>query len=83
MVYCFIHLLDAPDPADGEEEVYIVVPDTSKIALAVPLDALPQFLPLLDAVLRDLPLPVCPACAATMPSIAVCSSPHEDPGNSG
>ena len=79
MVYCFVHLLDDPDPADGEEEVYIVVPDTSKVAMAIPLEALPAFLPLLDQAVCDLPLPECPACGATMPTRAMCAAPHDAP----
>lgn len=79
MVYCYVHLEDAPESAGGDEEIFIVVPDTSKIALAVPLDALPQFLPLLQRAVGDLPMPECPACTATMPCRVVCSSPHSEP----
>ena len=47
MVFCVIHLDDAPC-RDADEEVYVIVPDGSKTAIAVPLDALPRFLPLLQ-----------------------------------
>ncbi len=83
MVYCFVHLLDEPDPADGEEEVYVVVPGTSKVAMAIPLDALPQFLTLLEQVLRETPMRLCPVCAAPMASVAVCSSPQREPPQTG
>ena len=78
MVYCYVYLDDAPEPA-GDEEIFIVVPDTSKIALAVPLDALPAFLPVLQRAVGDLPMPECPACTATMPCRVVCSSAHNEP----
>ena len=83
MVYCFVHLDDAPEPVSGDEEVFLIVPDASKVAMAVPLDALAPFLTILDEAVRDLPLPQCPACGATMPSVAVCASPHNEPGHSG
>ena len=79
MVYCYVHLDDVPEPADGPEEIFIVVPDTSKIALAVPLDALPEFLTVLQRAVGDLPMPECPACTATMPCRVVCASPHSEP----
>ncbi len=66
MVFCVIHLDDVPC-RDGEEEVYVIVPDGSKTAIGVPLDALPRFLPLLKRALGDAPLPECPACATRMP----------------
>lgn len=84
MVYCFVHLDDdAPDPAGHEEEVFVVVPDTSKVVMAVPLDALPEFLVLLQQAVGDLPLPECRSCMATMPCLAVCSSPHNEPPQTG
>ena len=55
------------------------MPDTSKVALAVPLDALPEFLTVLERAVGDLPMPQCPACTATMPSRVVCCSPHTEP----
>jgi hypothetical protein len=45
MHFSLIRLADRP--VEGEE-VYLVVPDGSRIAIAVPLDALPDFLPILD-----------------------------------
>ncbi len=49
MHFCAIHLDDASWPPE-EEQVYVVVPGggAKKTAIAVPLDALPQFLPLLE-----------------------------------
>ena len=79
MVFCFIHLDDAPDPTDGGEEVFVVVPETSKIAMALPLAALPEFVTLLEEAVCDRPLPQCPTCSATMPTVAVCTSPHNHP----
>ena len=46
MHFCAIHLDDASWPPEEEKQVYIVVPGgAKKTAIAVPLDALPQFLP--------------------------------------
>ncbi len=66
MVFCVIHLDDAPC-RDAGEEVYVIVPDGSKTAIGVPLDALPRFLPLLHGALDDAPLPECSTCATPMP----------------
>jgi hypothetical protein len=60
-----IHLADVP--SEGEE-VYVIVPGGAKTAIAVPLDALPQFLPLLAQVAAELPPPRCPACLARLPA---------------
>jgi hypothetical protein len=65
MRFSVIHLADVP--ADGEE-VYVVLPGGSKTAIAVPLDALPAFLPLLAQACRDLPPPRCPACSEQLPT---------------
>jgi hypothetical protein len=64
MHFSAIHLADAP--SEGEE-VYVVVPGGAKTAIAVPLDALPQFLPLLAQATAELPPPHCPACSARLP----------------
>lgn len=68
MLFSLIHL--ASEPADGEE-VYVVVPDGSKTAIAVPLDALPDVLPILERARSGLPPPRCPACAAKLPALVL------------
>jgi len=60
----------AAQPFD-REEVYVVVPDESKTAIAVPLDALPDFLPILDEARSGLPAPRCPSCWAKLPAIVL------------
>jgi hypothetical protein len=65
MQFSLIHLDEVP--RDGEE-VFVVVPGARKTAMAVPLDALPQFLPLLPRAAGDLPPPRCPACSARLPA---------------
>jgi hypothetical protein len=66
MVFCFVHLDDACGRA-GDEEVYVVVPETTKTVIALPLTALPALLPLLDVAVGGDPLPACPVCAASIP----------------
>ena len=78
MVFCVIHV-DPPCAEPEDEEVYVVVPGTGKTVMAVPLDALPQFLPLLEQAVCDLPSAQCTACTVPMPGLAVCSSPHSEP----
>jgi len=68
MHFSLIHLDD--EPSDGEE-VYVVVPDGSKAAIAVPLDALPDFLPILEQARSGLPPARCPACSATLPALVL------------
>jgi hypothetical protein len=65
MQFSLIHLAEVP--CDGEE-VFIVFPGGTKTAMAVPLDALPQFLPLLAQAAEGLPQPCCPACSARLPA---------------
>jgi hypothetical protein len=65
MQFSLIHLAEAP--REGEE-VFVVVPGGTKTAMAVPLDALPQFLPLLAQAAEGLPPPCCPACSARLPA---------------
>jgi hypothetical protein len=65
MQFSVIHLAEVP--SEGEE-VFVVVPGGTKTAIAVPLDALPQFLPLLAQAAADLPPPHCPACSARLPA---------------
>lgn len=60
----------AAEPFEGEE-VYVVVPDGSKTAIAVPLDALPDFLPILEQARSGLPPPRCPACSARLPALVL------------
>jgi hypothetical protein len=64
MHFSAIHLADVPSAG---EEVYVVCPGGAKTAIAVPLDALPQFLPLLAQAAADLPPPRCSACSARLP----------------
>jgi hypothetical protein len=65
MQFSVIHLAEVP--SEGEE-VFVVVPGGAKIAIAVPLDALPQFLPLLAQAAEELPPACCPACSARLPA---------------
>jgi hypothetical protein len=76
MHFCAIHLDDLGAPDGGEEEVYVVVPGDAKTALAVPLDALAQFLPLLEQAVGGDAWPRCPACGAAIPRL----SPDVSPG---
>jgi len=77
-MFCVIHL-DAPCAEPEDEEVYVVVPGAAKTAIALPLDALAQFLPLLEQAVRELAPAQCPLCSATMPGRVLCSSPHSEP----
>jgi hypothetical protein len=65
MQFSLIHLAEVPCAG---EEVFLVVPGGTKTAMAVPLDALPQFLPLLAQAAEGLPPPCCPACSAPLPA---------------
>ena len=65
MQFSVIHLDEVP--SDGEE-VLVVVPGGTKTAMAVPLDALAQFLPVLAQAAAELPPPRCPACSARLPA---------------
>jgi hypothetical protein len=82
MHFCAIHLDEASWPPD-EEEVYVVVPGGSKTAMVVPLDALAQFLPLLEQAVGGPSPPTCPACAAKIPKLDVCPAAHCDPADPG
>jgi hypothetical protein len=64
MPFVLMHLATIPSPG---EEVYLVEPGGPKAAIAVPLDALPLFLPILGQATERRPLPRCPACAAELP----------------
>ena len=69
MHFCAIHLDEDGPPCDGEEEVYVVVPGTTKTALAVPLDALSQFLVVLEQAVGGDSRPQCPNCGAAIPKL--------------
>lgn len=68
MVFCALHL-DRAEDVLGEEEVYLVMPGGAKAAFAVPLDALPEFLPLLEAAAGHDALPSCRVCGAEIPRL--------------
>jgi hypothetical protein len=82
MHFCAIHLDDAPSAPDAEE-VYVVVPGGSKTAMAVPLDALAQFLPLLERAVGGPARPRCPTCAAEIPQLALCPAAYCKPADPG
>jgi hypothetical protein len=85
MLFCAINLHDLAAPPGREEEVFVVVPGAAKTAIAVPLDALARFLPLLEqAVGRDA-WPQCPECGAAIPRLkqAMCPGSHCAPGDPG
>jgi hypothetical protein len=65
MQFSVINLVEAPSES---EEVYVVIPGGAKTAIAVPLDDLALFLPLLAQAAGDLPPPRCPACSALLPA---------------
>jgi hypothetical protein len=65
MQFSLIHLAEVPSE---DEEVFVVVPGGAKTAIAIPLDALPQFLPLLAQAAGELPPPRCPTCSAQLPA---------------
>jgi len=54
------------DDEDRSDEVFVVVPDGPKAVIAVPLRALPLFLPLLARAWPDLPEPCCAACGGNL-----------------
>jgi hypothetical protein len=63
MRFCVIHLHDVPSYPD--EEVMLLVPGR-KVAIAVPLDVLPEFLPILHEAACSTAESCCPACNATL-----------------
>jgi hypothetical protein len=83
MHFCAIHLDDDEAPLGEPEEVYVVVPGTAKTAMAVPLDALPAFLPVLERAVGTESVPQCPVCAAEIPKLRVCPETHCEPGDPG
>ncbi len=81
MHFCALHLDDASWPPE-EEQVYIVVPGgAKKTAIAVPLDALPQFLPLLEQAVGGPSPPTCAVCGAKIPKLRVCPAAPCDTGD--
>ncbi len=84
MHFCAIHLDDASWPPE-EEQVYVVVPGggAKKTAIAVPLDALPQFLPLLEQAVGGPSPPRCAVCGANIPKLRVYPAAHCDRGDPG
>lgn len=50
------------DDENRSDEVFVYVPGGNDFISAVPLEALPQFLPLLANATADLPEARCPAC---------------------
>ena len=81
MHFCAVHLDDPGGAPD--EEVFLVVPGAAKTAIAVPLDALAQFLPLLERAAGGDELPRCPACGTGIPQRFVCPGTHSLPGDPG
>lgn len=55
-----------PD-ADPDDDVWFVVPGT-KLAVVVPLGAVPRFLDILDHGAATLSQPVCGQCGGTLPT---------------
>ena len=62
MRFCVIHVHD--EPGGPEEEAIVIVPGAGKVAVAVPLDALPGFLPILHEATEGLEEHCCPSCRA-------------------
>jgi hypothetical protein len=52
---------------DSSDELTVVVPGGEKVAIMVPLDALPEFLPVLDEATEELAEQCCGACGAALP----------------
>jgi hypothetical protein len=69
-------LIEMPPARGGTEaEVTIVVPGTEKVAMVIPLGALPAFLPLLHEAMSGIAEQRCPACAEPL---VTASSPEVD-----
>jgi hypothetical protein len=83
MHFCAIHVDESA--CAGESDVYVVVPGTARTAWAVPRDALPQFLPVLEQAVGSDHRPRCPACGADLPKLAqfVCARAHCEPSDPG
>jgi hypothetical protein len=65
MRFCLIHVHD--EDYGPDEEAMVIVPGADKLAIAVPLDALPSFLSLLDEAAADLAPQVCGCCGEVLP----------------
>jgi hypothetical protein len=52
---------------DDTETLTVVVPGGEKVAVMVPIDALPEFLPLLDEAIEALPEQCCAECGGPLP----------------
>ena len=81
MHFCAIHLDEDGPPCGGEEEVYVVVPGTTRTAMAVPLDALAQLLVVLEQAVGSEGRPQCTNCGAAIPKLnqAVCPGARSAP----
>jgi len=64
MHFVLMHVFN--DASPGEEVILLVPGESSKTAIAVPLDALPGFLPILERARSELPPACCPRCAAQL-----------------
>lgn len=65
MRFSLIHL----DGDGGSDTVTVVVPGGEKVAVRLPLDALPEFLPLLDDATAGLPEQCCEQCGEALPGL--------------
>jgi len=68
MHFALMHVCNQASP--GEEVLLLVPGEPSKTAIAVPLDALANFLPILERARSGLPPACCPRCAAQLPAQA-------------
>ncbi len=65
MRFSLIHL----DGDGGSDTLTLIVPGGDKVAIMLPLDALPDFLPLLDDAIEDLPEQRCGTCGEALPGL--------------
>jgi hypothetical protein len=65
MRFCLIHVHSGP--CDGPEEVALIVPGADQLAVLVPLDVLPEFLPILHGATDSLGEQRCPSCDDVLP----------------
>lgn len=68
MHFVLMHVFNEASP--GEEVILLVPGEPSKTAIAVPLDALPNFLPILERARSGLPPACCPNCSVQLPAQA-------------
>jgi len=68
MHFVLMHVSNQASP--GEEVLLLVPGEPSKTAIAVPLDALANFLPILERARSGLPPARCPQCSAHLPAQA-------------